>query len=607
MASQAFARIGIFVNKDLYPEVQDSVQQYIAELHMRGHQTWLNTSYDATHSINSLRNYLKTLYIYYDLEGAIFIGDLPIAEYEVEDDFNKYGYRTFPIDLYYMDLDGTWLDEALDGDWGGHAQTGIFDGHADGYGDREVEIWISRITASAVPGLGSEEEVVQDYFDRLKIWMDGDDTIDHHLLIFGNDEEWPSTEAWGGAGLLGFGLGETETYFRSDEDDTEINWMEALRAGQKYALITEHSSPTYHAMLYGFSNKEYLNMSLTGDVSNTRFYNLFACSNSRYTVPNFLGGLYALGHSGLVSIGSTKTGAMLDFDTYNTRLGLGDTYGEAFKHWLNAYVLAGSVPDRKISWHYGMTLAGVGALTLNYEPECFSNVPDPVLTVEGRENYTIGANTFTRYKLDVTNSDLIPDALFAASPHLPACGLNNNASRTWVDIYDNNDNKIYGFCGFSSSDNLDDLWFAVPKGTQPPESVYIVMNDRECGVTYTSNLAKIASASASITSLWQVYNAQCGQNSRLWARVENTGGAALPSDARVWFYVSGPGFKGYVGSTSAAGLYAGGSRWYFTDWSIPSAAQAGTYNYWAMVWSPSSDPKNIAPWSSAKTFTVTCQ
>ena len=491
MSSQAFARIGIFVNKDLYPEVQDSVQQYIAELHMRGNQTWLNTSFDATHSTNSLRNYLRTLFIYYNLEGAVFIGDLPIAEYEVEDDFNKYGYRTFPIDLYYMDLDGFWLDNAFDGDWGGNAQTGIFDGHADGYGDREVEIWISRITASAVPGLGSEEEVVQDYFDRLKIWMDGDDTIDSHLLIFGNDSEWPSTEAWGGAGLLGFGLAETETYFRSDGDDTDINWMEALRAGQKYALITEHSGPTHHSMLLGFSNNEYLNMPLTGDVSNTRFYNLFACSNSRYTVPDFFGGLYALGHSGLVSIGSTKTGAMLDFDTYNTRLGFSDTFGEAFKHWLNAYVLAGGVSDSMIFWHYGMTLAGVGTLTLNYEPECFPNVPDPVLTLEGRETYSVGANTFTRFKLDVTNSYLIPDALFAASPHLPSCGLNNNASRTWARIYDNNDRYIYGFCALSSSDALNNMWFAIKSGDPVPSSVYVVLHDRECETQYISNLVPI--------------------------------------------------------------------------------------------------------------------
>jgi hypothetical protein len=129
---------------------------------------------------------------------------------------------------------------------------------------------------------------------------------------------------------------------------------------------------------------------------------------------------------------------MLDFNTYNTRLGFGDNFGEALKHWLNAYVLAGGVPDWKIFWHYGMTLAGVGTLTLNYEPEWFSNIPNPVLTLEGRETYTIGANTFTRYKLDVTNSDLIPDAIFAASPHLPACGLNNNASRTWARIYDYN-------------------------------------------------------------------------------------------------------------------------------------------------------------------------
>jgi hypothetical protein len=488
LATQADARIGIIVNKELYPSIQASVQQYIFELNTRGHQTWLQSSFfDATSSAGTLRYYLKILHSYYNLEGAIFIGDLPITEYEIEDDFNIYGYRSFPIDLYYMDLDGEWIDNALDGDWGGHAQTGIFDGHQDGNGDRTAEIWVSRLTASATPGLGSEADVINAYFDRLKIWMDGDDGIDHKLLIFGNDHDWPWTEAWGGAALLDFDPAETSTYFRSDGDDTDTNWMAALRDGQQYALITEHSSSTSHGMLNGFTSTEYLNMPGSGAPSNTRFYNLFACSISRYTVSDFLGGLYAWGHNGLISIGSTKTGAMLDFNTYNTQLGWGDTFGESFKYWLNDYVLAAPVSDAIISWHYGMTLSGVGTLTLEYQPECFVNLPNPDVILEGKEI----TSTFTRFKLDVTNTAQFPDALFAASPHLPACGLNTNASRTWVRIYDNTDRYIYGFCALGSAASLNNIWFAIRRGQPWPRSIYVVLDDRECDVQYTSNLVTI--------------------------------------------------------------------------------------------------------------------
>lgn len=82
--------------------------------------------------------------------------------------------------------------------------------------------------------------------------------------------------------------------------------------------------------------------------------------------------------------------------------------------------------------------------------------------------------------------------MIASAPHLPPCGLNNNSSRTWVSIYDNDDTRLYGFCGFDSSNDLDLLWFAVPKGTSPPDSVYIVLNDRECDITYTSNLVALS-------------------------------------------------------------------------------------------------------------------
>lgn len=143
---------------------------------------------------------------------------------------------------------------------------------------------------------------------------------------------------------------------------------------------------------------------------------------------------------------------------------------------------------------------------------CYSELPEPELVFTGIEDYEVRGNEFTRYRFEVTNSEAFPDDMFAPAPHLPACGLNTNSSRTWVDIYDNNNNRLYGFCAFDSSDDLERLWFARPKGTTPPESVYIVMNDRKCGVTYTYSLAKIVSAS--ITSLWRVDNARCGQSSR---------------------------------------------------------------------------------------------
>jgi phage replication-related protein YjqB (UPF0714/DUF867 family) len=125
---------------------------------------------------------------------------------------------------------------------------------------------------------------------------------------------------------------------------------------------------------------------------------------------------------------------------------------------------------------YGGTAKGVGELPL------------PILTTNGTENYTVGSENFTRYKLKVENKSEYPADLFAVSPNLPPCGLNNNAARTWVNIYNANNNEyIYGFCALSSPNDLDSIWFAVQSGTNPPSPVYITLEDRLNNRIYRSN------------------------------------------------------------------------------------------------------------------------
>ncbi len=125
-------------------------------------------------------------------------------------------------------------------------------------------------------------------------------------------------------------------------------------------------------------------------------------------------------------------------------------------------------------------------------PQCFPNLPNPNLVYTRSEDY-VGSdgNDYTRYFIEVTNRHDFPDELFQVAPHLPPCGLNPRASRSWVHIYDNSNNRLYGFCGFVESENLGSLWFARPRGVAPPASVYIRIHDRECNIMYTSNLAPI--------------------------------------------------------------------------------------------------------------------
>jgi hypothetical protein len=122
---------------------------------------------------------------------------------------------------------------------------------------------------------------------------------------------------------------------------------------------------------------------------------------------------------------------------------------------------------------------------------CALQLPNPRLAFAGKEDYTTESGSFTRYKLKVTNYDIYPNAMFVASPELPACGANANSSRTWVDIFDENGRRLYGFCALGNASNLKNLWFAVPKGGKAPKRVMIKMIDRKCGKTYASNWVSI--------------------------------------------------------------------------------------------------------------------
>ena len=116
--------------------------------------------------------------------------------------------------------------------------------------------------------------------------------------------------------------------------------------------------------------------------------------------------------------------------------------------------------------------------------------PNPVLYLTHLEYFTQNGQNFVRYRYDVFNKDQYPAAMFAAAPALPPCGSNTNASRSWVDFYENRTNRrLQGFCALGTPANLHGIWFALPEGQVPPSYVYIKIVDRQTNTTYQSNLA----------------------------------------------------------------------------------------------------------------------
>jgi hypothetical protein len=117
-------------------------------------------------------------------------------------------------------------------------------------------------------------------------------------------------------------------------------------------------------------------------------------------------------------------------------------------------------------------------------------LPNPILVYMGPEFYETGGKQWTRYQYMVANMADYPNQLFAAAPNLPPCGKNTSASRTWVDFYQQDGKRLYGFCALGNRDGLGKLWFALETDALPPSWVYIEMNDRQTNTKYKSNLAE---------------------------------------------------------------------------------------------------------------------
>lgn len=120
-----------------------------------------------------------------------------------------------------------------------------------------------------------------------------------------------------------------------------------------------------------------------------------------------------------------------------------------------------------------------------------ATIPAPRLLFVGAEHYESQDRQWVRYRFHVTNKARYPSDFFAISPDLPPCGQNVNASRTWVDFYDAEGQRLYGFCALPSPQDLDSIWFALEEGKSPPSTVYIELKDRRAGKSYRSNMARV--------------------------------------------------------------------------------------------------------------------
>lgn len=86
------------------------------------------------------------------------------------------------------------------------------------------------------------------------------------------------------------------------------------------------------------------------------FYNLFACGPGRFTDLNYLAGSYVFHTTyGLITVASSKSGSMLNFQDFTQPVGEGKSIGEAFRLWFDAQA---PYLQWEKEWYYGMVVFG---------------------------------------------------------------------------------------------------------------------------------------------------------------------------------------------------------------------------------------------------------
>jgi hypothetical protein len=347
--------ICIVINNLLYLSIQSSFSVFIADLEDEGYTPNVYAAVNNGDEV-ALKDILVSEWNSRNIVGAIFIGDLPIAWYEM----TEWGDEEFPIDLFFMDLDGNWRDWDSDG---------MYENHYDGAGDMEADIWVGRLLAFNLTEYdASEIAMMNNYFDKNHRYRTGKlRLLDKALAYIDNDWCW-----WGWEDEVALAYPTTDAVtdiYQTTREDYMQRVRETTNNRYENLLICSHSSPWAHYLYWGTGPYDYslfYNYEIEEIDVQVFFYNLFACSNCRYVEQDDMGNWYIFQSTyGLVSVGSTKTGSMLCFYGFYEPLGNGVSFGDAYLSWCVNHIET-CAGDESRPWFYGMTLLGDPTLKISW-------------------------------------------------------------------------------------------------------------------------------------------------------------------------------------------------------------------------------------------------
>lgn len=365
-------KILIIVKENVYCTIPTDILRYAHDIH---------NSYGCAVDIVSVNGetapQVKSLIKTYssNLDGVVLIGDIAYMNYYHPDSIIRgdtiWKAETFPCDLYYMDLDGAWVQQ-------GGTSNLLLAHFNDVDGDVQPDIFIGRINTA---GMGRNEiQELKYYFEKNHNYWTGKKALNKQRALTFTGKDWDDwwREFRGGISPL-YGSNYYDAVYGSSLF-TKANYCTYLQnSNYEFIQLACHSNVQFHN--FQTTTDSIMSYPIIESLTKQQIgYNLFcckACNWTKYYLSPCLGESYLYGKndnsSALVVIGSSKTGGMLGLKKFYNPLGNGKCIGEAFKEWwINQW--GNNHNNYAIHWAYGMTILGDPLVDFNFTNDCEDNL-----------------------------------------------------------------------------------------------------------------------------------------------------------------------------------------------------------------------------------------
>ncbi len=207
--------LGILIDTTLYPLILTRFSEYLSDLFSEGYTIYLQTVTGGTPE--EIKAWVNARYEA-GASGILFIGDITAAWVDISDE-------VFPSDLFYMDLDGQWLDTNGDG---------IYELHSAGSGDMAPEVYVARIDAHMLT-YDTEAAMVNEYFAKAHAYRMGLLNEPWRGLEY-VEEDWYDMEV-----NMNLVYGSNVTRFDYGYFTTADDYLHQMSLGQHFVQVCVHS------------------------------------------------------------------------------------------------------------------------------------------------------------------------------------------------------------------------------------------------------------------------------------------------------------------------------------------------------------------------------